>query len=140
MKKKGFTLLEMIIVLAIMSIIVSIAAPQTMKALQKSKQTADLLTAKTIAVAIQEAMAEGAELSATTGWAKVENNIFTDTTNYTLSNYIENLSSLKPKQNANYDFYYNYNINDNTLKIGVGENNENPTVIYPEPESSESGS
>lgn len=135
MKKKGFTLLEMIIVLGIIAIIMGIGAPQTMKALQKSKQTADVITAKVIATAIQEAMAEGAQLTATTSaWQVVSNNIFT-TTNYTLSNYLENVNSLKPKLNSSYNFYYKYDTTDNTLKIGAG-NDETIYVLYPEIEPS----
>ena len=46
MKKnnKGFSLVELIIVIAIMAIIVGIAAPQLIKYIEKSKVTADLRT------------------------------------------------------------------------------------------------
>ncbi|SEF38597.1 prepilin-type N-terminal cleavage/methylation domain-containing protein [Caloramator fervidus] len=122
MKKRGFTLLEMIIVMGIIAFIISIATPYFAKSIKKSKAMADVISAKNIAVAIQEAILDGKSIEETNSWSKVQNISF-------LNNYIENFSSLKPKMNSLYDFYYKYE--QNKLYIGAGDENSVIT-LYPE--------
>ncbi|HAT4226226.1 putative major pilin subunit [Clostridium perfringens] len=59
-KKKGFTLIELIIVIAIIAILAAIAIPNFLGIQRKSKIKADIASAKTIYDATSAAIAEGA--------------------------------------------------------------------------------
>ncbi|WDU82653.1 type II secretion system protein [Caloramator sp. Dgby_cultured_2] len=122
MKKKGFTLLEMIIVISIIALLVGIVTPQITKAMKKSKAMADVVTANTIAATIQEMMLEGITFNETTEWKELNDaNFFPSGSNLSLSKFIENFSTLKPKMNSNYVFCYIYDSANNKLEIGAGK-------------------
>lgn len=122
MKKKGFTLIEMIIVIAIIAILISIAVPQVAKALKKSKAIADVVTANTIAATIQEMMLEGINFNETKEWKVLtDENFFSEGSNLHLNDFIENFNTLKPKMNSEYVFYYIYDASNNKLEIGAGK-------------------
>ncbi len=57
-KNGGFTLVELIIVIAILAVIAAIAVPNILGAVEKSRYTADLSNAKRIAEAVQILSAE----------------------------------------------------------------------------------
>ena len=56
MGNKGFSLVELIIVIAIMAILVGVMAPQLMKYVEKSRVVADMQVADTVRTAIMTAM------------------------------------------------------------------------------------
>lgn len=58
-KKKGFTLIELIIVVAVLGILALIAVPKFGQIQQKSKVKADIATAKTIADVAAMKLADG---------------------------------------------------------------------------------
>lgn len=68
-KKKGFTLIELIIVIAIIAILAAIAIPNFLGIQRKSKIKADIASAKTIYDATSAAIAEGkiTDIKATEG-------------------------------------------------------------------------
>lgn len=73
---KGFSLVELIIVIAIMVILVAVIAPQYLKFVNNSRVSADIQTAADMATAINVAVADGkAPFSAanTVDWSKVDN-------------------------------------------------------------------
>lgn len=58
---KGFSLVELIIVIAIMVILVAVIAPQYLKFVHNSRISTDIQTAADMATAIDVAIANGAE-------------------------------------------------------------------------------
>ena len=59
LNNKGFSLVELIIVIAIMVILVVVIAPQYTRFVNNSRISADVQTAQTMATAIDAAVAEG---------------------------------------------------------------------------------
>lgn len=60
---KGFSLVELIIVIAIMVILVAVIAPQYLKFVNNSRVSADIQTASDMATAINVAIADGKAVS-----------------------------------------------------------------------------
>ena len=58
MNKKGFTLIEMLIVVAIIGIVAAIAIPNLMQALQRGKQRATMADMKTCATSVESYMTD----------------------------------------------------------------------------------
>ena len=72
---KGFSLVELIIVIAIMVILVAVIAPQYLKFVNNSRVSTDVQTASDLATAINVAIADGNAPFTSSGidWAAVEN-------------------------------------------------------------------
>lgn len=69
---KGFSMVELIIVIAIMAILAGALAPALIKYINKSRVSTDIQTANTIATAVQTALAnEKGYDSAPSGWVKL---------------------------------------------------------------------
>lgn len=65
LNNKGFSLVEIIIVIAIMAVLAGALAPQLIKYIDKSRKSADIQTAQTIATAVNVALTnEAAYVSA----------------------------------------------------------------------------
>ncbi|KRQ88079.1 Type II secretion system protein G precursor [Caloramator mitchellensis] len=103
-KKKGFTLIEMVVVMAIIAILAAVAVPQAMKQINNAKKTADIAAAKEIASALMQGMAEGNTLTTNT-----TSNLPTWITNYT--SYDQNSKTKKEGE------VFQYNYNGTELKI-----------------------
>ena len=71
MNNKGFSLVELIIVIAIMAVLVGVLAPTYMKYVEKSKESADLRNYQTVISAVQVYCADNA---ASAGTLEVDNN------------------------------------------------------------------
>lgn len=62
-KKRGFTLVELIVVLAIVGVISSIAAPTILSKVEEAKVKADMANASSIALAVKSEIAAGKEIA-----------------------------------------------------------------------------
>ncbi len=59
MNNKGFSLVELIIVIAIMAVLIGVMAPQFLKYVEQSRRSTDITNAQSIATAIQADIADG---------------------------------------------------------------------------------
>ena len=62
-KKKGFTLIELIIVIAIIAVLAAIAVPKFGQVRESANTKADLATAKNIATIVSQKLADGEDVS-----------------------------------------------------------------------------
>lgn len=76
LNNKGFSLVELIIVIAIMVILVAVLAPQFTKYVERSRVGTDVQNASEIATAVQVAIAEG-KISADVASAAVDTSVLT---------------------------------------------------------------
>lgn len=63
MNNKGFSLVELIIVIAIMAVLVGVLAPQYLKYVNNSKVSADITNADSLATAFNVAIADGKKIA-----------------------------------------------------------------------------
>ena len=69
MNKKGFTLMEMLIVIAIIAILIAIAIPTFTSALEKSRQRTDMANVRSLkSLVVADYMSEGGVLSKATNY------------------------------------------------------------------------
>lgn len=61
MNNKGFSLVELIIVIAIMAVLMGVLAPQYLKYVKKSKVSTDITNAENVATAVNAEIADGAD-------------------------------------------------------------------------------
>lgn len=135
-KGKGFTLMEMVVVIAIIAILAMIAAPQAFRAINRSRASADIASAKNVATAIMQAMAEG--YGPGSDWEKVEDSLFTGTgVDPILKKY--KITPI-PKVKANNNYRYYFKVTNQELVVGVGkkDGDKPSTILYPEIKEAES--
>ncbi|ADQ40339.1 hypothetical protein Calkr_0816 [Caldicellulosiruptor acetigenus I77R1B] len=134
MQKKGFTLIEMVIVIAIIGIIVAIGFPQVVQSIKSARKKADLANARMIAYAFytfaEESQKNVSELvtSANTFYRIDSDIINTPVGNMKLSDYISG-GVPKPASNRSWYFYYKY---DTVLRIYCGDGST-MYELFPEP-------
>jgi len=125
MKKdnKGFSLVELIIVIAIMAVLVGVLAPQFIKYVEQSRRSRDIQTAQEIRESVLAAIADGKVTgSNTTGC-----NLGTSPLTLGSSGNVDTIAS-KPVTSGNKvsvgsDFTVKYDANKGTCEVWVGTYN-----------------
>lgn len=146
-KNKGFSMVELIIVIAIMAILAGALAPALIKYINKSRISTDIQTANTIATAIQTALSnetayDDADNYESTSWAAVSTifNANGDSFQKAVTQTIGGSSepTLKSKKcvasttgatvgSSDKEFYFKFNRSTNTVEIADAANH----VLYP---------
>ena len=140
-KKKGFTLIELIIVIAIIAILAAIAIPNFLSIQRKSRVKADIASAKTIYDATSALIAEGKivpvkdqTITLTISREKViKGNDKADATDANdLTNYLQTIPV--PKSNTTDGFVVDIttDVNDKSnIEVKIGNTNVYPTAVEP---------
>lgn len=116
LNNKGFSLVEIIIVIAIMAVLTGALAPQLIKYIDKSRKAADVQTAQTIATAVNAALADEGGYTAA---APTKLSDCTSSGNAFQIKVAEIIGGTRvvPKTKTYTDFYINVNTTTNTVEI-----------------------
>ncbi|WPX08023.1 type II secretion system protein [Anaerocellum danielii] len=123
MRRKGFTLIELVVVVAILGVIVAIATPQVLRNINKARRAADIQNARHIAYAFylfeQESGQNLKVLIPDSNFHKIDSDVVTLSAPYSLklSDYISG-GLPRPIYRRSYCFYYKL---DTVLKVYSGD-------------------
>ncbi len=130
MNNKGFSLVELIIVIAIMAVLVGLLAPQYLKYVNNSKVSADVTNAQALATAFNIAIADGNNVQSTSGAA----NSTIDTTKAVGVN-VTTWPQTKLKENMT----WSVEVDANGVKKVTLSDGSNTWECYPNPDDSTNG-
>lgn len=119
LNNKGFSLVELIIVVAIMVVLVGVLAPQFIKYVEKSKAAGDLENLQQLKTAIEVAYAEGSISSAEIAFDKTIGKITATLSDNTVDLTCPKTVDLKTK-NWNVDVTYKYDGSSWDFKVVGG--------------------
>lgn len=141
LNNKGFSLVEIIIVIAIMAVLAGALAPQLIKYIDKSRKSADIQTAQTIATAVSTALAEEDNYEVASSTTLSACYAITPTPNKfqeEIQDILGGATAPKPKyrSTAHTDFYIKVDNTDKSFKIYAGATepdatNETKLILYP---------
>lgn len=145
LNNKGFSLVEIIIVIAIMAILAGALAPQLFKYIDKSRKAADIQIAQTIATAVNTALAEESSYDSAVS-TKLSECYKADIDGNNRNAFQKKIKEIlggndapKPKYNVKTykDFWIEVNQVDKSFQIFVGDakptstDDEKDLILYP---------
>lgn len=113
---KGFSLVELIVVIAIMIVLVAVLAPVFTKYVEQSRRATDVQNANTIASAISVGVTDGETSITKDAWTEFET---------TTTSSIKSVPAVKGKEVSGGKFFYFYNSTDNTTKVCIAASSSN---------------
>ena len=142
-KKKGFTLIELIIVIAIIAILAAIAIPNFLSIQRKARVKADIASAKTIYDATSALIAEGkivpgstdfGDLNKVTSITKSDNKDIVD-----LQGYLQTIPTPKSVDNSTFAISITNTEAKPEIEVYIKPTEGNAIELYPETQNSEYG-
>ncbi len=138
MNNKGFSLVELIIVIAIMAVIVGIAAPQYLKYLNNSKISTDVSNAQEIATVVNTLVADS-KLTGTTATITPSTTLPAGAPANDLENIMVNLGKpIIPKYEKTANYIVTYSLETGVSKI-IYKVDTTEYEVYPNPDNTTNG-
>jgi type IV pilus assembly protein PilA len=122
MKKdnKGFSLVELIIVIAIMAVLVGVLAPQFIKYVEQSRRSRDIATAQEIREGVLAAIADG-KVTDSNAAGQLNSGSLTIGTGNAVDSISEVPTTVGNKVAVGSNFVINYNAAQGTCEVKVGD-------------------
>ena len=129
LNNKGFSLVELIVVIAIMAVLIGLLAPQFIKYIDRSKYSTDIKNGQEIATVIQTLIAEGKITENSSGEKfSGEGKAFKAAETNSL---IKDAPTSKSITGADSGFYVSYNKDGTEVKVYVGKDATADNQVYP---------
>ncbi len=126
MNNKGFSIVELIIVIAIMAVLVGVLAPTYLGYVEKSRKSTDVQNAQELATSIG---VKAAVADASTGLVTTTKTEITASNIATISN-LTSVPAIKVKPaSGTYKWFYEYNGTE--VKIYIGTSDSDAKMVYP---------
>lgn len=126
LNNKGFSLVELIIVIAIMAVLMGVLAPQYLKYVKQSKISTDITNAEEMATAINVAVADGANTSGADKATAPSNSAFGGSTEIVSKSSGTKVYAPYSKVDKTYQWTVDWNDTDGVKQIKL-----NGWVIWP---------
>lgn len=127
MNNKGFSLVELIIVIAIMAILVGVLAPQFIKYVEKSRQSTDIQNVQILKTAVEAAVASGDITANATITLNSANITLDDTNKSKIDGVTLPMTSKSSGWSGDIEFVYNVT-NYKWTVTGTTANTKNPNL------------
>jgi len=129
LNNKGFSLVELIVVIAIMAVLIGLLAPQFIKYVQRSRYSTDVKNGQEIATVIQTLIADNKLAPASSGAVEITSGSAV-MTKAAESNLLKEVPV--SKVDKTYKFWATYDIKSGAVTVSIGTAATGADQLYPE--------